>query len=81
MESCINCDLEILSSAVYSIKIKGILHRSTISTINASILSLDYDFSNTYTILECLICDQNVLNQFKNSMYLAHLSIINIELV
>ena len=81
MESCINCDLEILSSAVYSIKIKGILRRSTILTINASILSVEYDFSDTSTFLECLICDQNVLKQFKKSIYTAHLNIISIELV
>lgn len=81
MAYCNNCDLEILNTAVYRIKIKGILPRTTISTIHATVIAIEYDFSDRSTILECLICDQNVLKQFKNSIYLAHLQIGDIELV
>ena len=81
MASNNNCDLEILSTAVYSIKIKGILHRTTLEKLRSTIVSVEYDFANSISIVECLICNQSTLTQFKKNIYLDHLTILDIELV
>lgn len=75
-------DLHVLNTAIYRIKVKGIVSRHVYFKFQDHIVSLEYDLGNeATTVITCLINDQVEYKMIINSLYKAHLPIFEIDLL
>jgi hypothetical protein len=75
-------NLDVLNPAIFRIKVKGIVNRQVYSCFGQYILSFYYQLDQeALSIFECIICDVKEYRTIINSLYKAHLPILDIELL